>query len=214
MPIIGPVPEKGPLHVTPSMPFFLMCTLLENHAQRRKFQDSDTFRRSNTADFETILYIMAVPVVPAQPRSRGLAKLEHGPRFWVLRRLVCAARCHPNRPPAARPGRARGPSARLKGAQPCHECTRTAGSVQAIVWAVRSRRQCAGRLLAAGSRHTVVRPAAGLCAPPLPSQAQPMGTLDASVHETAYHLITAAPKVRSGLSTPPPHRAHALVSRA
>ena len=69
---------------------------------------------------------------------------------------------------------------------------------------MRSRRQCAGWLLAASRRHTAVRLAAGFCAPLLPSQAHPMGSLDASVYRTAYHHFTAAPKVRSGLSTRPP----------
>ena len=213
MPIKGPVPEKGPLHVTPSMRTFLCarCSRITPNAGNSRI----------AIPFAAATPPISRPSSTSWPcrscqRSRGreVSPSSNTALAWVLRRLVCAARCHPNRPPAARPGRAREPPARLKGAQTCHEFTRTAGSAQAVVWAVRSRRQCAGRLLAAASRHTVVRPAAGLCAPPLPSQAQPMGPIDASVHETAYHLITAAPKVRSSLSTPPPDRAHALVSRA
>ena len=181
MPIKGPVPEKLGLYVTPSMPSRLMarCSRITPNAGNSRI----------AIHFAAVTPPISRPSSTSWPcrscqRSRGreVSPSSNTALAWVLRRLVCAARCHPNRPPAARPGRAREPPARLKGAQPCHECTRTAGSAQAIVWAVRSRPQCAGRLLAAGSRHTVVRPAAGLCDPLLPTQVQPTGGLDAPGH--------------------------------
>ena len=66
-------------------------------------------------------------------RGRAAARSSNTARTLVPAGRAGAARRHANRPPVARPGRARGPPARLTGVQPCHQWVRTAGSAQAIV---------------------------------------------------------------------------------
>ena len=140
----------------------------------------------------------------ARSRSCGRAWLEHGPRLGACDPCRCCM------PPCQPPTRG-SPWLRLRVA--CASERRPF-----IPWMSLHRRKrssdrhgrtisselCAGWLLAAGRRHAVVRPAASLCAPLLPSQAQPMGTLDDSEHSKVESIVTATSKVRSGLSNPSP----------
>ena len=69
-------PQRSSLRTNRSPP--PSCLALEIQPVRRKSQDCEALRAGRNSDFDIILSMVPVRIMPARPRSCGRAQLEHG----------------------------------------------------------------------------------------------------------------------------------------